>query len=321
MSEIVTNLFRITMKAMPADSNKISVIGCGRVGTTAAFAILMEGLANELVLFNRTLEVAEGEKLDLEHGLPFLQHCTITATNDYKDTANSDVVIVTAGAAQQPGETRLDLAQKNTAIIEDTIQKIVQYSPEAIVLIVSNPVDVLTYKAYLKAGLPKGRIFGSGTTLDTARFRFYLSDFMNVNPNSIHAYILGEHGDTSFPALSSASVGGQPLTVFSKFSQQGAMEAYQQARDAAYTIIKSKGSTHYGIGVVITRLVRAILRDEGSIFPVSIPLHQYYGLNGVALSVPCVIGRKGVEEVLEIKLNWEEKQQLEHAAQTVRQYL
>ncbi len=309
------------MKLMPFDTNKISIIGCGNVGTTAAFSILMQGLANQLVLFNRTLETAQGEALDLEHGLPFLHHCIITPTNNYEDLADSDVIVVTAGAAQQPGETRLDLSQKNSAIVESTIDEIVKHAPEAIVLIVSNPVDVLTYKAYLRAGWPKGRIFGSGTTLDTARFRFYLSEFMEVNANSIHAYLLGEHGDSSFPVLSSASVGGQPLTIFPKFSEAKAMEAYQHARDAAYQIIKTKGSTFYGIGVVVARLVKAILRDEGAIFPVSIPLHNYYGLNDVALSVPCVIGRKGVEEILEVKLNWDEKTSLENSARNIQNYL
>jgi L-lactate dehydrogenase len=309
------------MNVMPHDNYKVSIVGCGRVGATTAFAILLEGLANELVLFNRTLEVAEGEKLDLEHGLPFLQHCEITATNEFKDLSDSDIVIVTNGTAQQPGETRLDLVQRNSAIMDETIDALVRYSPNAIIIIVSNPVDVLTYKAYLRANLPKGRIFGSGTTLDTARFRSYLSSLLNVHPNSIHAYILGEHGDSSFPVLSSASVGGQPLAIFSKFSETGAMKAYEHARDAAYRIIQTKGATHYGIGVVVTRLVRAILRDEGTIYPVSIPLHQYHGINGVALSVPCVLGRNGVEEVLEIKLNWEEKQALEKSAHTLRQYI
>lgn len=306
---------------MSFNSNKVSIIGCGSVGTTGAFAILMQGLANELVLFNRTVENAIGEKLDLEHGMAFLEHAKIIATNDYKDISGSDIVIITAGAAQKPGETRMDLANKNSAITKEIVANIIRFAPEAIVLLVSNPVDVLTYQAYLQAGLPKGRVFGSGTMLDTARFRFHLSEFLDVNPKSIHAYILGEHGDSSFPVISSASVGGQPLTIFPKFSEERAMKAYEKARTAAYKIIEAKGSTYYGIGVVIARLVRAILHDEGSIFPVSIPLHHYYGLNGVALSVPCVIGRNGVEEILEIKLNWDEKRKLERSAEIIKQYL
>jgi L-lactate dehydrogenase len=262
-----------------------------------------------------------GEELDLEHGMSFLPFSKITATTNYADLANSDVVIVTAGAAQKPGETRLDLAAKNIAIIESVIPEVVKYAPEAIIVIVSNPVDVLTYKAYQIAGLPKGRIFGSGTTLDTARFRFHLSEFLQVNPQSIHAYILGEHGDSSFPAISSASVGGQPLMSMSNFSEERAWKAYEKARSAAYKIIAAKGATYYGIGTVVSHIVSKILHDARSVLPVSIPLHQYYGFSGVAASVPCIIGRNGVAETLEIKLDWEEKRRFEKSVTTLKQYL
>lgn len=288
---------------------------------TAAFAITLQGLANELALHGRRLDNLIGEELDLGHGLSFLHHATIKATDQYEDIANSDLVIITAGAAQQPGETRLDLAKKNSAIIEEIIPQVIRYAPEAVILIVSNPVDVLTYKAYQLANLPKGRIFGSGTTLDTARFRFHLSEFLQVNPNSIHAYVLGEHGDSSFPVLSSASVGGQALSFFPRYSEEKAMQAYEKVKTAADKIIQSKGATYYGIGVVVARLAQAVLRDEGVIFPVSIPLHHYYGHNGVALSIPCVIGRSGAEESLEIKLNWDEKRKLDHSVETIKQFL
>ncbi|MBT3249167.1 MAG: L-lactate dehydrogenase [Candidatus Pacebacteria bacterium] len=303
------------------DNNKVSIIGCGRVGMTTAYSILLQGIANEIVLFNRTLERIKGEELDLEHGMAFLESAKITATDDYADLADSDIIIYTAGCAQNPGETRLDLVDKNVAILQKCLPQIINYAPDAILLIIANPVDILTYKAYLMANWPKGRVFGSGTALDTSRFRFHLSEFLKVSPHSIHAYILGEHGDSSFPAISSASVGGQPLTNFTNFSAEKAMSAYQNTRDAAYKIIKSKGSTYYGIASVTARLVDAILRDERAIFPVSIPLHHYYDQNGVALSVPCVIGRGGVEEIIEIKLNWEEKQQLAKSAETLKKYL
>lgn len=309
------------MPISPYDNHKVSIIGCGRVGMTTAFTILNQGLANELVLFNRDLSRIQGEKLDLEHGMAFLDHADIIATNDYADLAESDVIVYTAGCAQKTGETRLDLVSKNVAILNKILPQVIDVAPNAILLIIANPVDVLTYKAYTLANWPKGQIFGSGTALDTSRFRFHLSEFLKINPHSIHAYILGEHGDSSFPVISSASVGGQPLTTFANFSPEKAMVAYQKTRDAAYKIIEAKGSTYYGIGVIAARLVRAILRDEGSISPVSIPLHHYYEQNGVALSVPCVIGRHGVEESLEIKLNWEEKQRLEKSAQTLKQYL
>ena len=303
------------------DNNKVSIVGCGRVGMTTAYSILLQGIANEIILFNRTLDRIKGEKLDLEHGITFLDSAKITATNDYADLVDSDVIIYTAGASQKPGETRLDLVEKNVAILQKSLPQIIRYAPDAILLFIANPVDILTYKAYLMANWPKGKIFGSGTTLDTSRFKFHLSEFLHVNPSSIHAYILGEHGDSSFPAISSASVGGQPLTSFTNFSAEKAMAAYQETKNAAYKIIEAKGSTYYGIASAATRLVEAILRDEKTIFPVSIPLHHYYEQNGVALSVPCVIGRSGVEEVIEIKLNWEEKQKLAKSAETLKSYL
>ncbi len=306
---------------MNTDNFKVSIIGCGNVGVTAAYAILLDGIANELVLLSRSMDKVIGEKLDLEHGMAFLNRTKITATTDYQDLAASDVVVITAGAAQKPGETRLDLTAKNVAIIEDIIPKVVKNAPNAVIIIVSNPVDILTYKAYKLAGLPKGQIFGSGTCLDTARFRFHLSEFLKVNPRSIHTYILGEHGDSSFPALSSATIGGQPLATYPGFSEEKARKAYENTRKAAYKIIESKGATYYAIGVVILQLVNTVLRDAKSVMPVSIPLHNYHGHNGIALSAPCIVGRNGVEETLEIKLNWEEKKLLEKSVNTLKSYL
>ena len=303
------------------NSTKVSIIGCGKVGMTAAYSLLHRGDVDELVLFGRSKEALIGEKLDLEHGLSFLTTATITATDSYTDVADSDVVVFTAGAAQQPGETRLDLTKKNVAIIEDAIPKIVAHAPHAVILVVANPVDILTYKAYLAAGLPKGRVFGSGTTLDSARFRFHLSEFMNVHPRSIHAYVLGEHGDHSFPALSSANIGGQSLNEFPNFTEEKALRAYQKARAAAYTIIKSKGATYYAIGADIASIVSTILKDKRSVLAVSIPLHSYYGLNGIALSVPCVVGKNGVEQVLKANLSSHEQKLLARAAAALKEYL
>lgn len=306
---------------MSSHSNKVSIIGCGKVGMSAAYSLLHRGDVSELVLHGRNFDEIIGEELDLEHGMSFLPYAKIKATSDYADIAGSGVVVVTAGAAQKPGETRLDLTNKNILIIQSIIPEIVKHAPEAIILIVSNPVDILTYKAYQMAGLPKGRVFGSGTTLDTARFRFHLSEFLKVNPQSIHTYILGEHGDSSFPALSSANVGGQPLMSMSNFSEEKAWKAYDKAKNAAYKIIESKGATYYAIGTVISHIISKILKDSRSVLPVSIPLHQYYGHSGVALSTPCIIGRNGVEETLEIKLDWEEKRRLEKSVATLKQYL
>jgi len=309
------------MPANPMESNKVAIIGCGRVGMSAAFSILHTGVVNELVLFGRDKNQLVGEKLDLEHGLSFLNPCQIKASDNYEDIAGSDVVVITAGAAQKPGETRLDLISKNLEIIKAAIPQIVKHSPNSIILIVSNPVDVLTYHAYKLAGLPKGRIFGSGTVLDTARFRFHLSEFLHVNPRSIHAYILGEHGDSSFPVLSSATVGSQALIEFPNFSQSKALEAYQKARGAADKIIATKGATYYGIAAVIAHLVKTILHNAKTVLPVSIPLHDFYDHNGVALSVPCVISREGVTAILRPKLSWDEKQALAKSVNTLKQYL
>ena len=308
-------------KSNPSESNKVAIFGCGRVGMSAAFSLLHTGVVNELILYGRHKAEIIGEELDLEHGIAFLHQARIKATESYEDLTNSDVVIVTAGASQKPGDTRLDLAAKNVSIMESIIPEIVKVAPDAVIILVSNPVDVLTYKAYQLAGLPKGQIFGSGTVLDTSRFRFHLSEFLKVNPRSIHAYILGEHGDSSFPVISQATVGGQPLNEFPNFSDKKALDAYEKARKAAYTIIESKGATYYGIAAVLSHIVKCVLTDSKSVLPVSIPLHNFHGHSGVALSVPCVVGRRGVETVLQPKLSWEEKQALEKSVTTLKQYL
>ena len=300
---------------------KVSIVGCGKVGMTTAYSILHDGMVNELLLVGRNKDKIVGEQLDLEHGLSFLHHARVDATDDFADIKNSDLVIVTAGAAQKPGDTRLDLATRNVKIIENIIPKIVKNSPESVILIVSNPVDLLTYKAYKISGLPKGRIFGSGTTLDTARFRFHLSEFLKVSPRSIHAYILGEHGDHSFPVISSASVGGQALSTMPGFSEERAQKAYDAAKNAAYKIIASKGATFYAIGAVVAHITRIILSDVKSILPVSVPLHNYKDINGMALSVPCIVGRNGVEKILDVKMSWDEKKKLQNAAEVLKKLL
>lgn len=299
----------------------IAIVGCGRVGMTAAYSIVTSGVASELILHGRDKKKVEGEKLDLEHALPFLPPVEIQATDDYADLASSDLVIFTAGAAQEPGETRLDLAAKNTKLVQDIIPRIVATAPRAIILMVTNPVDVLTYQAAKIAELPFGRVFGSGTLLDTARFRFHLSEFLDVNSRSIHTYVLGEHGDSSFPALHSASIGGQSLSSFPSFSLDKAQDAYQMARDAAYRVIAGKGATYYAIGTVITHIAQVIQRDARSVLPLSVPLHDYYGVSDVALSVPCILGRRGVEQVLMIDLSRDEQAQLANSAAAVRQVM
>lgn len=307
--------------AMGQDFRKVGIVGLGKVGVTAAYALLLRHSVDELVLVSRSLDKSEGEKLDLEHGLPFLESVKITATEDYSTLADADIVIMTAGVAQKPGQTRLDLIGENTAIIEELARDLGPHVRDSVVVVVSNPVDVLTYKLANLLSLPKGRVLGTGTMLDTARFRFHLSEFLRVNPRSIHAYVLGEHGDSSFPAISSATVGGQPLELFPSFSLVQAEDAFFKTREAAAKIIAAKGATYYAIGVVISKLVQTLLQDQKSVLPVSVPIEDYYGQSGLSISVPCIVGRSGAEQVLNIKLSPEEQVQFVKSCEVIRQFI
>ena len=300
---------------------KIAVIGAGRVGITAAFTMYLKNTAQEIMLFGRDKDKLIGEQLDFMHSLSFLGTTHITVAEEMSDLKGTDIIVFAAGISQKPGDTRLDLVKNNTSLIEELLPKILKYAPDAIILMVTNPVDILTYKAAQIAKFPRGRVFGSGTTLDTARFRFHLSEFLNVNPKSIHAYILGEHGDSSFPTLSSANVGGQPIQSMKNFNNEKALEAYTKARDAAYKIIAAKGSTYYAIAVVIDQLVGVILRDAKRVYPLSVPLEGEYGLENVSISVPCVLGRNGIERIIEIPLSDEEKLKMQLSAETLKKFL
>lgn len=303
------------------NNNKVAIVGAGKVGLTGAYALLLDGLVNDLVLWNRSKDKIIGDELDLNHAMPFAHETRIIATNDYADLADSDIVFFTAGAAQEPGQSRLDLAQKNIAILEQMLPQIVAAAPNAVIVLVTNPVDVLTYKAVQMANLPFGQIFGSGTTLDTARFRFNLGQNLDINPRSIHTYVLGEHGDSSFPMISSATVGGQNLTSLEGFSYEKVGTAYQDARDAAATIINTKGATFYGIGTVIKKIAATILRDAKTVLPLTVPLQNYYGVSDVSLSVPCILGRNGIKRVLTANLDGGEQEKLHQSAQAVKQFL
>lgn len=303
------------------DYNKIAIVGAGKVGMTSAYALLLAGVAHEIVLFGRDATKLEGEKLDLEHAMALTHKTKIVASDNYNDLKDTDIVIFSAGVPQAPGETRLQLAEKNVAILEKMLPPIMAVAPTAIILMVANPVDVMTFRANQIVGVPRGQIFGSGTTLDTARFRFHLSEFLPVNPRSIHTYVLGEHGDSSFPLISSASIGGQRMSDFPGFSKEKAEEAYQKARDAAYAIIESKGSTYYGIGAAVTTIVKAILRNAQTVLPVSMPVDDYYGVSGVSLSLPAIIGRNGVQQVIKPSLDEEEQEKLHLSAKSLKQYL
>lgn len=298
---------------------KVAIVGLGRVGVTAAYAILLKGVADELVLYSRELEKAEGEKRDLEHGLPFYPNCPIIATNKFDDFSGVDLVVFTAGCAQKPGQTRLDLGRENCDIVDKVIPQIVKHAPDTLILMVSNPLDVMTYRATQVSGLKPGRVFGSGTTLDTARFRMHLSKLLKINPRSIHAYILGEHGDSSFPGVSSANVGGKPLASFPSVAPEQITWAAQETRKDAYKIIEGKGATYYGIGTAVAHIVEAVARDEKKVLPLSTVLSGQYGLTDVALSLPCILGRSGVEHVIDLPLDGSEVESLVASANIIRE--
>lgn len=300
---------------------KVAIIGLGRVGVTTAYALLLRGLATELILFSRDKNKAEGEKTDLEHGSPFYPHTKIIATDQFEDLAGTDLVIFTAGSAQKPGETRLDLTKKNCAILDILIPKIVKHAPQTLILMVANPLDLMTLRATKLAKLPKGRVFGSGTLLDTARFRLHLSKSIKISPKSIHAYILGEHGDTSFASVSTSSIGGKPLLSFPEISPDNIAWAQAETRKDAYKIISGKGATYYGIATAVTHIVETIMRDTHKIIPLSTVLDGEYGLKNIALSLPCILGRNGVERVIDLPLSKDELSSLHASATTLKSHL
>lgn len=303
------------------NSFKISVIGCGSVGATTAYSLLLRGIGTHLTVIDVRKEQAEGLDLDLEHSIPFTTFCRIDHSTDVKDCKNSDLVVITAGKRQSPGQTRLDLIKDNKKIFADIIPKIAKAAPQAILLIVSNPVDVLTYEAIKLSKFPWQRVFGSGTILDTARFQFHLSQELKINPRNIDAYILGEHGDTSFPVWSSANVLGKPLFKFKNFNKKTAEKCYQNTKNAAYRIINDLGYTCYSIATAVTEIARNIKEDSHQVFPLSILLKNYYNHSNVCLSIPVVLGRGGIQEILEIPLNKEEQTNLKKSADILKPYI
>ena len=307
------------------NTRKLAVIGCGFVGSASAFALMQSGLFSEMVLIDANRARAEGEALDISHGLPFAKPMKIYA-GDYPDLADASLIVVTAGAGQKPGETRLDLVKKNVSIFRSIIPSITQYNKEAILLIVANPVDILTYAAAKLSGFPENRVFGTGTVLDTARLKYLLGEHLQVDSRAVHAFILGEHGDSEIVAWSSANVSGLPLHNFCEmrgyFDHDAAMEALAAGvKNSAYEIIEKKSATYYGIAMSVRRVCEAIVRDEKSILPVSSVQHGSYGIQDVALSLPAVVGKDGVETIVPIALSEEEIAALRASAQTLKDVL
>ncbi len=304
------------------NNRKVAVVGCGFVGSASAFALMESGLFSEMVLIDANHEKAEGEALDISHGLPFAKPMQIYA-GDYKDIADAAIVVVTAGAGQKPGETRLDLVKKNAGIFKSVIPQIAEHNREGILLIVANPVDVLTYAARKYSGFPENRVFGSGTTLDTARLKYLLGQHLEVDSRSVHAFIIGEHGDSEIAAWSSANVSGIPLNDFCEmrghFNHEEAMERIAEGvKNSAYRIIEKKGATYYGIAMSVRRICEAIIRDEKTILPVSSIQHDNHGISDVALSMPAIIGKNGVEGMAPISLSEDEEKKLRASAQALK---
>ncbi len=297
---------------------KVSIIGAGFVGSTAAFTMLLQRVTNEIVLIDVHKEKAEGEAMDLKHGLGFVENAKITFGDDYALCAGSDVVVITAGASQKPGQTRLDLVKTNVAIFKKIVPQIVKHAPDAVLLVVTNPVDVMTFLALKYSKLPSNKVFGSGTSLDTARFQSIIGEKLSVDPKSIHAYILGEHGDSEFPVWSSATIGGVNLNEFPGFNKEVAAYAFQHTRNAAYEIINKKGATYYAIALTISDIVRSIVSDDKEVIPVSTLIHNYSGVSNICLSVPCIIGSNGVKKQLFPKLNSVEQKALKKSAQAIK---
>ena len=302
---------------------KAAVIGCGFVGASIAFSLMQRGLFSELVLIDANREKAEGEAMDLSHGLPYTASMRIYS-GDYDDVADCAMVIVTAGANQKPGETRLDLIGKNVAILKSIIPQLTSRNFKGILMIVSNPVDVLTYAAWKLSGYPANRVLGSGTVLDTARLKYLLGERLQVDSRSVHAVIIGEHGDSELAVWSGANVSGVPLDHFCElrgfYDHDKADEwLHREVRDSAYEIIRRKGATYYGVAMAVKRIVHAIVRDEHSVLPVSNLVQGQYGIENLCMSVPAIVGRNGVETTLEIPLAEEEHRALAASAQTLQQ--
>lgn len=301
------------------DTRKAAIIGCGFVGSASAFALMQSGLFSELVLIDANHDKAEGEAMDIAHGLPFAGQMKIYA-GDYDDIVDAAVIIVTAGAAQKPGETRLDLVNKNVNIFKSIIPEIAKRNYKGILLIVANPVDILTYTAVKLSGLPENRVIGSGTVLDTARLKYALGEHLEVDSRSVHSFIIGEHGDSEIVAWSSTNVSGIPVNDFCElrghFNHEEAMRRIaDDVKNSAYDIIEKKGATYYGIAMSVKRICECIMRDEKSILPISSMMHGEYGISDICLSMPTVVGREGVETRVPIQLNEQEESALSASAE------
>ena len=302
---------------------KVAIVGAGFVGTTFAYSLLIRSLVSEIVLIDTDRDRAEGEAMDLSHGLPFLEPVDVRA-GDYSDCEDSDIVVVTAGGARKSGQSRLELAKENFALMREVVSKITQYNEKCILLMVTNPVDVMTYTALKLSDFSKTKVIGSGTVLDTARLRYLLGEYLGVDSRNVHSYIIGEHGDSEVPVWSLANVAGIRLKEYCPlcnvpYKESVFDELFVEVRDAGKEIIRRKGRTNYSIGLSLTKIVESIVRNENSILTVSCYLENYHGIGDVCLSVPAVVNRDGVKKIIDLPLDDKEEEAFQKSAEAVKE--
>lgn len=305
---------------------KIAIIGAGNVGSTFAFSLMISGLAREIVLVDKNELLAKGECMDLNHGLSFAHPTKIYAAG-FEGCEDADIVVITAGANRKPGQSRIDLAQDNVAIFKDIIPAISKYATNTILLVVTNPVDILTYVTLKISGLPANRVIGSGTVLDTARLKYLISEYSKADPGNIHAYIIGEHGETELPVWSNATIAGMAIdnycSVYARLSNVNneLSEIFEKVKNSAYQIIQAKGATNYSIALALVKITQSIVRNENSILPVSTLITDYYGISDVCISIPSHVNINGVEQYLKLELSDQEQELFKHSANTLKKII
>lgn len=304
--------------------NKITIIGAGYVGSTIAYAVMNRGFASRISLIDIDEEKAAGEAMDLNHGAAFVKPIKVTS-GDYGECADADVIVITAGANQKPGQTRLDLVGENANIFKDIIPRIKEHSDNPIILVVTNPVDILTYVADELAGFPRGRVLGSGTVLDTSRLRYLIGDHCDINTSNVHGYVIGEHGDREVITWSLTNFGGIPFDKYCPIcdkncnSEEFKESIEERVKNAAYEVIDKKGATNYAVGLAVTEILEAVLRDERKMLTVTSRLNGQYGLTDVALGLPSIVGGNGVEKALTHDLSSEEEKKLVESGKELKE--
>lgn len=305
--------------------DKVTIIGAGYVGATIAYALMMGGTTSEIAMVDLNEKRLAGEVMDLNHGVVFVPPVKVYA-GTYEDCKDSNIVIISAGVGQKPGETRIDLLKRNIDVFKDIVPKVVEKNDKCIILVVTNPVDILTYATLKISGLPPNQVIGSGTVLDSARFKYLISQHCNVAPGNVHAYIIGEHGDTEVPAWSITNIASLPIEKFCLQCGRGRAHEcretiFNDVKNAAYKIIEGKGATYYAIGLAVRRIVEAILRDENSVLSVSSLMEGYYGVRDVCVSLPTIVNENGIAKVLELPLSDQEIKAFQHSANTLKDLL